>query len=133
VLDPVRPEQLRGGDDRDDQPVRDVGAVVVEEADVEPEDVTVVVETDLDPLHLPAFVVGGDEVLVAVLGVLHLVAQQPGRPRHQHLLRPRVHDLHAEPAADVGGDALDLRERQLEERRDREPHAGGRLGRGVDP
>ena len=32
---------------------------------------------------------------------LHLAAEQPRRPRDEHLLRPRVHDLHAETAADV--------------------------------
>jgi hypothetical protein len=102
--------------------------VVVQEPDVEAEDPTVVVEADLDPVHLGTLVVGSDEVLVTVLGVLDLVAQLPGRPRHEHLLGPGVHDLDPEPPADIGRDALDLREGQLEQGRDGEPHAGRGLG-----
>ena len=44
-----------------------------------------------------------------------------------------MHDLDAEPAADVGGDALDLRQRHAELGGDRRAHAGRRLGRGVEP
>ena len=54
-------------------------------------------------------------------------------PRHEDLLGPRVHDLDAEAAAHVGGDALDLRERQAELGRDSRAHAGRGLGRGVHP
>ena len=40
----------------------------------------------------------------------HLAAQPDRRHRHQQLLGPRVHHLDAEPAADVGGDDVDLAE-----------------------
>ena len=101
----VRPEQLRRGDDRDDDAVRQVGAVVVPEPHVEPEQPPVVVEPDADVLQLRPLVRRRDEVLAAVLGPLHLGAEPSRRPRHEHLLRPRVHDLHAETAAHVGRDA----------------------------
>ena len=133
VGDAVRPQQLRRGDDRDDQAVRDVGAVVVQQVDVEPEDLPLVVEPDVDELDLPALMVRGDEVLTAVLGELHVVPEQSGRPRDEELLRPRVHDLDAEAAADVRRDALDLGERELEERRDHGAHARRGLRRRVHP
>ena len=137
-LDPVgaglvRPEQLGRGDDRHDQPVRDVGAVVVPEPHRQPEQPAVVVEADLDVLLLAALVRRGDEVLAAVLGELHRPAQRAGRHRHQHLFRPRVHDLHPEAAADVRGDHLDAAQVQAELGRHRGPHPGRGLGRGPDP
>ena len=127
----VRPEQLGGRDDRHDDAVGRVGPVVVPELHVEGEEVALVVEADRDLLQLAALVRAGDEVLAAVLGPLDVAAQVACRPRHQHLLGPRVHDLDAEPAADVGGDALDLGERHPELGGDRGTHAGGGLGGGV--
>ncbi len=81
-------------------------------------------------MHLRPLVRAGDEVLAPVLGELHRPQQLPGRPRHQHLLRPRVLDLHAEAAADVRGDHVDVGQRQVELGRDGGAHAGGGLGRG---
>ena len=72
----------------------------------------VVVEADLDLLQLAALVRRRDEVLAPVLDPLDLVAEPARRPRHQHLLRPRVHDLDAEAAAHHRRDALDLAGRQ---------------------
>ena len=100
------------------------------ELHVEPEQPAVVVEADLDVVHLAALVGRGDEVLAPVLGELHRPAQRPGRQRDQQLLGPRVVDLHAEAAADVGGDHVDLAEVEAELDRDRGPHAGRGLGRG---
>ena len=130
VLRLVGAEQLGGGDDRDDQAVRRVGAVVVPELDVEPEQEAVVVEPDLDVVHLAALVGRGDEVLAPVLGELHRPAEGPRRHRHQELLGPRVVDLHAEAAADVGGDHVDLAEVEAELDRHRGADAGRGLGRG---
>ena len=130
VLRLVGAEQLGRGDDRDDQAVRRVGAVVVPELDVQPEQPAVVVEPDLDVVHLPALVGRGDEVLAPVLGELHRPAERPRRQRHQQLLGPRVVDLHAEAAADVGRDHVDLAEVEAELGGDRGAHAGRGLGRG---
>ncbi len=105
--------------------------MVVQEAHVQRQDAPVVVEADAHVLLLGALVGGGHEVLAAVLGVLDLAAQQARGPGDQHLLGPRVHDLHAEAAADVGRHALDLAVGQAQDRRDGEAHARGRLGRGV--
>ena len=134
----VRAQHLGGGDDRDDDPVRRVGAVVVPEGEVQREQPAVVVEARGDDLLLGPLVRAGDEVLAAVLGPLHLVrdarpGEPAGGPRHQHLLRPRVHDLDAETAAHVGRDALDLVRRHLQLGGDRHPHRRRGLGRGVDP
>ena len=80
VLRLVGAEQLGRGDDRDDQAVRRVGAVVVPELHVQPEQPAVVVEADLDVVHLAALVRRGDEVLAPVLGELHRAARAPARP-----------------------------------------------------
>ena len=115
----VGTEQLGGGDDRHDQPVRRVGAGVVPEAHVEPEDASLVVVPDVDVVDLPTLVRGRDEVLAPVLGELHDPVEGAGRVRHQQLLRPRVVDLDAEAAADVGRDHVDLS--QVEARAWRRP------------
>ena len=131
--DRVRADQLGGRHDRHDDPVGRVGAVVVPAADVQRGHPALVVVADGDLLALLALVRGGDEVLAAVLGPVHRLAQRDGGHRHQQLLGPRVHDLHAEPAAHVGGDDLDLLQRQLQLGRDRRAHRGGGLGGGVHP
>ena len=100
------------------------------ELDVEPEQPAVVVEADLDVLDLAALVGRGDEVLAPVLGELHRAAERPRRHRHQQLLGPRVVDLHAEAAADVGRDHVDLAEVEAELHGDRGADAGRGLGRG---
>ena len=128
----VGAEQLGGGDDRDDQAVRRVGAVVVPELDVEAEDPALVVEADLDVVLLPALVGRGDEVLAAVLGELHRDAEGAGRHRDQQLLGPRVVDLHAEAAADVGRDHVDLAEVEAELGGDTAADTGRGLGRRPD-
>ena len=128
----VGAEQLGGRDDRDDDAVGHVGAVVVPEPHVEGEQAPLVVEPDRDLLHLAALVRAGDEVLAAVLGPLHVATELARRPRHEHLLGPRVHDLDAEPAAHVGGDALDLRERHAQLGGDGGAHPGRGLRGGVE-
>ncbi len=130
VVGLVGTEQLGRGDDRHDQAVRDVGAVVVPELHVEAEQSTVVVEADLDVVHLPTFVGGGDEVLAPVLGELHRPAERPSRERNEDLLRPRVVDLDSEPTADVGRDHVDLAQVESELDRHSGADAGGGLRRG---
>ena len=125
----VGAEQLGRGDDRDDEAVGRVGAVVVPELDVEPEHPAVVVEADLDVVHLRALVGRGDEVLAPVLGELHRPAQRHRRQRYEQLLGPRVVDLHAEAATHVGRDHVDLRQVEAELGGHAAPHAGRRLGR----
>ncbi len=64
----------------------------------------------------------------------HLMSrvQPTGGPRHEDLLGPRVHDLDAEAATHVGGDALDLGQGEPELGRDGRPHTGGGLRGGVE-
>ena len=132
VLRLVGTEQLRGGDDRDDQAVGRVGTVVVPELDVEPEQPTVVVEADLDVVLLRALVGRGDEVLAAVLGELHRAPQRHRRERHEELLGPRVVDLDAEAPADVGSDDVHAGEIETELGGDAPAHARGGLRRRPD-
>ena len=136
-LDPVGArlvgaDELGRGDDGDDDPVRGVGAVVVEELDVQAEQAAVVVEADADVVALAALVGGGDEVLAAVLGPLDLAAQADRGPGDQDLLGPGVDDLDPEAAADVGGDHLDPVHRHPQLDRQGEPDRGRGLGRAVD-
>ena len=130
VVGLVGPEQLGRGDDRHDQPVRRVGAVVVPEPHGQAEQPAVVVEADVDVLHLAPLVGGGDEVLAPVLDELHRSPESPCGHRHQQLLGPRVHDLDPEAAADVGGDHVDLAEVEAELGGDGGADAAGGLGRG---
>ena len=100
------------------------------ELHVEPEQPPVVVEADLDVLDLAALVGGRDEVLAAVLGELHGPAERLGGQRHQQLLGPRVVDLDAEAATDVGRDHVDLAEVEPQLHCDRGPDARRGLGGG---
>jgi hypothetical protein len=102
----------------------------VPEPDVEAEDASVVVVPGLHVVDLPAFVGGRDEVLAPVLGELHDPAERARREGDQDLLGPGVVDLHAEAAADIGGDDVDLGEVQPELRGHGRADPGRRLGRG---
>jgi hypothetical protein len=104
----------------------------VPELDLEPEDGAVVVEPDAHVVLLAPLVRRRHEVLVAVLDPLHLAAEQPGRPRHQHLLGVGVHHLGAEAAANVRGDHLDGEVGQVEDVGHRGAHPRGRLRRCAD-
>ncbi len=103
------------------------------EPHVQAEHPALVVEPDPDLVPLAAFMRAGDEMLEPVLGVLNRTAEQAGRPRHEHLLRPGVHDLDAEPAAHVGRDHVDVGEGQTELRCDGGTDAGRCLRRCPDP
>src|SRR5690606_18151816 len=109
----VGAEHLGGGVEQHDDAVRQVGAVVVPDREVEGQQPAVVVEPDGHLVDLPALVGAGDEVFAPVLDPLDLIGdpglpQLAGGPGDHDLLGPRVHDLHTETAADVGGDAVDL-------------------------
>ena len=106
--------------------------MVVPELDVETEQPSVVVEADLDVVLLRPLVGRGDEVLAAVLGELHRPSQRHRRERHEELLGPRVVDLDAEAAADVGCDHVDVGQVEPELGRDAPAHAGGGLRRRPD-
>ena len=129
----VRPEKLGGGDDRDDDPVWRVRAVVVPELHRETEHPSGVIEPDLDLLKLCPLVSRGDEVLATVLDPLDLCIEPARCPRDQHLLRPRMHDLDPETTTHVGGDALNLGQRHTELGGDGRTDARGRLRRGEEP
>src|SRR3954470_3833095 len=70
-------------------------------------------------------------MLATVLRPLHRPVEAYGGPRHENLLGPRVHDLHPEPATDVGGDYLDAVDRKAELCGNRLPHTGRSLCRGM--
>jgi hypothetical protein len=65
----------------------DVGAEVGDEAVDEGHDAEVAVEADLDVVLLLPRMVGGHEVLAAVLDPLHGPAELHGRPRDHEVLR----------------------------------------------
>ena len=93
---------------------------------------TVVVEADLDLVHLAALLVHRGEVLLAVLGPLDGAAQLHRGERHQKLVGVEEHDLGPKAAADVRRDHLDVRLRQPEQHRKAAADRRGRLGRVVD-
>ena len=108
VRHPVRTRHLARGDDRQDDPVRRVGAAVVDEIVVERDHAAVVVVANLDLVHLAALLVDRDEMLLSIFGPLDRPAQLHSRVRHEQLVGVEEHDLRPEPAADIGRDDLDL-------------------------
>ncbi len=92
----------------------------------------VVVESDLDVVHLAALLVDRGEVLLAVLGPFDGTAELRRGEWDQQLVGIEEHDLRPEPPADVGCDDLDVGLLQAEQ--DREPAADRRrrLRRVVD-
>ena len=115
VTEPVRPGELRRGDEGDDEAIRCIGAGVVDEAVAQREDPSVAVDGDLDVVALAAFLVGGHQVLAPVLRPLDRPAEADRRVRHQDLLRVEEHDLGAEASAHVGRDHLHVELRQAED------------------
>ena len=124
----IRPGHLGGGDDRQDDSVRRVGAAVVDEVDVEREDVPVAVEPDLDLVHLPALLIDRGEVLLAVLGPFDGPAELHRRERDQQLVGVEQHDLRSEAAAHVWSDDVYIRFGKTEEHGQAAPNRGRRLG-----
>ena len=112
VGDAVGARNLAGGDDRQDEPVRRVGAAVVDEVVAERQDATLVVEADLDLVHLAPLLVDRGEMLLAVLGPLHGPAELHRGVRDQKLVGIEEHDLRPEAATHIRRDHLHLRLRQ---------------------
>ena len=130
VVEPVGARELRRADDRDDQPVRAVGAAVVHEARLEREDAAVLAHADPHVVDLLALVRGADEVLAPVLGPLDRHPEVAGGERDEDLLGIELDDLDAEAAADVGGHDVDLLDVHVEQAAEAAADAGRRL-RGV--
>ena len=107
------------------------------EREVERQQTTIVVESDVDLLDLPALVCARDEVLTAILDPLHLagdtgLAEASSGPRDHDFFGPRVNDLDAESAADVRSDAVNLVQRHPQSRGDCGAGGRGRLGGGPE-
>ena len=100
-----------------------IGAAVVEEVVLDPEDVPVLRRGHFDAVHHQPLVVGADEVLAAVLDPLDRAAEQPGCEGDEQFLRVDQEDLDAEAAAHIRRDHGDggLRQPQLVRN-----HAAGR-------
>ena len=128
VAQPVRPGEVGGGDDGHHDAVGRVGAGVVDEAVAQGEDAPVGVHGDFHVVDLTALLVGGQEVLVAVLDPLHGPAQVEGGERDQDFLRVEQHDLRAEAAAGVGRDHLHAKLGKAEHARQPILDGEGRLG-----
>ena len=107
VRDPVGPGHQGRRQLGDDDPVgADVGAEVHREPVDEGHDPIVGVESDLDLVVLLPRVVGGHEVLAAILDPLHGPAESHGRPRDHEILRVEL-AAHAEAAAYLQLDEVD--------------------------
>jgi hypothetical protein len=107
VGNPVRPGHQGRGQLGHDHPVgADVGAEIGQEVVDEGHDAPLPIEADLDVVILLARVVGGHQVLAAVLDPLDGTVQAHGRPRHDQVLRVEL-AAHAEAAADLQLHELD--------------------------
>jgi hypothetical protein len=84
-----------------------IGAALLRAHDAIGLDGPIPAATDLDVLDLAPAVTHREHVLGAGLVPAHRPADLAGDPREHQLLRMRT-DLGAEPAADVGGDHMDL-------------------------
>ena len=114
----VRPAHLARGDDRQHDSIRRVRAGIVDEVVIEREHVSVVVEPNLNFVHLASLVVDGGEVLLPVLGPLHRAPEPHGGERNQQLVGVKEHDLRPEASADIGGDHIDVGLRESEPNRE---------------
>ena len=113
VRDAIGPRQHAGGEVDDAGAVRaHIGALVVEEHVVDAEDVAVGIDRGADLVALLARMVGGDEMLVAVLDPLHRPTEtharrgRPARPRDKARRARRSrrrHGLRTDAATSAGG------------------------------
>ena len=109
--DDVGPRQHGGGEVRHGGGMgADIGALVGEEDVVEGEDEAARVDRGADAVDLVARVVGGDEVLAAVLDPLDRPAEPERAERREHILRVDL-AADAEAAADMALVEVELFER----------------------
>src|SRR6266704_4316705 len=104
----IRTWHLRRGDDRQDDPVRGVGAAVVDEIVAEREQMPLGVEADLHLVDLAALLVDGGEMLLAVFGPLDRTPQPHRGERNEELVGVEEHDLRPEATTDIRRDDVDL-------------------------
>ena len=90
-----------------------IGALVVEEFVVDAEQTPVLVDRGADAVALLARMVGGDQVLAAVLDPFHRTAEALGGDQYQNVFRIEF-AAHAEAAAGVAFVEVDLRRRDPE-------------------
>jgi hypothetical protein len=89
------------------------------------------VESRLEPVPLLAGVVGGHEVLLAILGPLHRAPDQACQVRHQEVLRVELAP-HAEAAPRVGLFHADPAQGHIQQLREHPAVEVGHLGRPPD-
>jgi len=94
--------------DRHRQPIRIIGAAVVQKHVLDTKDAAIICQGDLGVMNLPALMGGGEEMLKPVLDPLDRPVQFHRHPWQQHFLGIEHHDLRAETAADEGCDHADL-------------------------
>ena len=124
----VGPGQRRGGIVGEVDPLRCIGALVVDEVAAHAEQPSRIVERDLEVPVLVALLHGGEEMLAPVLDPFDRPVQpQCGRGQH-HLLRVH-HELGAEAAADVGRHHAHLVLVAPQQRHQKGPHLVGELRR----
>ncbi len=97
---------------------------------IEGKHAALVIEANLDLVHLATLLVDRGEMLLAVLGPFDRVPQLHGCERDQQLVRVEEHDLRSEAPAHVWGDHVDVRFGKPEEHGEAASNRGRRL-RGV--
>ena len=110
----IGPRQHAGGEVDDAGAVgAHIGALVVEEIIVDGEDVPVLVDRGAQLVALLARMIGGDEMLVAVLDPFDRPREPQRREADQHVFRIEL-AAHAEAAADMAFEQMDGGERPAE-------------------
>ena len=95
--------------DRQGEAIRVVGARVVHEHVLHPQDPPIRAQRDLGLMQLSPLLGRREEVLEPVLDPLHRPAEAHRDPGKEHFVRIEHHDLGAEAAADERGDDPNLR------------------------
>ncbi len=129
---PVRSHQRALAVERHGEAVGIVGAGVVQERVLDPEDAAVARQRDLRVVDLAALLGRGEEVLGTVLDPFDRLLEPEGEPGDQHLLGIEHHDLGAEAAADEGRHEPHLVLGEPEHGREAVAHRDRRLGRVPD-
>ncbi len=115
--DAIGSGEHRGGEERDHQAARSVGAGVVDEPVAQGQQAPLVVEAHRDLVLLLALLGGGEHVFEAVLDPAHRAGQPARQEGDEHVLG--IYDqLGPEAAAHVGRDHADVMGRQLQQVRE---------------